>query len=243
MRYAMSLLLSILTSFDIKIKMIIQQSLLQNHNQMEYNMQKYDKEVFMIEDILKEEWFVLYGIPLLIALARIVDVSIGTLRIIFVAKGLRLWAPILGFFEVSIWLAAISQVMANINSITNFFAYAIGFSLGNYLGMFIENKLALGHVVVRIITKRDATRLIAKLRRSDYNVTVADAEGNMGEVSVIFTVIKRSRVTKIVRLIKHYNPRAVYSIEDVRYVSDTTFATKAPRVSKNFTRLLPSLKK
>ena len=64
-----------------------------------------------MSELLQHEWFALYGIPVLIALARICDVSIGTLRIIFVSKGLRLWAPILGFFEVTIWLLAISKVM------------------------------------------------------------------------------------------------------------------------------------
>jgi uncharacterized protein YebE (UPF0316 family) len=197
----------------------------------------------MFEAIIQSEWFILYGIPLLICLARITDVSIGTLRIIFVAKGLKFLAPILGFFEVSIWLAAISQVMANLNNFTNFMAYAIGFSLGNYLGMYIESRLAIGHVVVRIITKRDAEKLIAKLRDLHYNVTVADAQGNQGEVSIIFTVIKRSNIKKVVAAIKHYNPLAVYSIEDVRSVSDDNLPIKGHRGSISFSKLLRPLRK
>ncbi|MFB1009089.1 MAG: DUF5698 domain-containing protein [Sulfurospirillum sp.] len=136
-------------------------------------------------EIFQQEWFSLYGIPLLIALARITDVSIGTLRIIFVSKGLRLWAPILGFFEVSIWLMAISKVMANLTNPINYIAYALGFSLGNYIGMFIESRLALGMVVVRIITKRDSHVLVAALRALRYSVTVADAEGNTGAVNIM----------------------------------------------------------
>jgi len=197
----------------------------------------------MFEEILQSQWFILYGIPLLICLARVTDVSIGTLRIIFVAKGLKLLAPILGFFEVSIWLAAISQVMANLNSLTNFLAYAIGFSLGNYLGMYIESRLAIGHVVVRIITKRDATNLIAKLREQKYNVTVADAEGNEGEVSIIFTVIKRSAINKVVATINFFNPLAVYSIEDVRSVSEASLPIKGNRGSTRFSQLLRPLRK
>ena len=81
----------------------------------------------MFSELFQSEWFTLYGIPLLICLARITDVSIGTLRIIFVSKGLRLWAPILGFFEVSIWLMAISKVMANLTNPINYIAYALGF--------------------------------------------------------------------------------------------------------------------
>lgn len=179
-----------------------------------------------MSEFFKSEAFILYGIPLLIALARITDVSIGTLRIIFVSKGLRLWAPILGFFEVSIWLGAISQVMENLTNLTNFFAYALGFSLGNYLGMYIENRLAIGMVVVRIITKVDSSKLVHALRAMRSSVTVADAEGNTGPVKIIFTVIKRSDIQHVRELILKYNSQAVYSIEDVRHASDPAFVTE-----------------
>lgn len=197
-----------------------------------------------MEEILKSEAFILYGIPLLIALARITDVSIGTLRIIFVAKGLRYLAPILGFFEVSIWLGAITQVMQNLTNVTNFFAYALGFSLGNYLGMYIENRLALGMVVVRIITKKDSTILVGALRALRYSVTVADAQGNNGDVKIIFTVIKRADVKGVTGLILKHNPLAVYSIEDVRHASDPDFPPiKSPRAQRGFSQLLRGIRK
>jgi len=197
-----------------------------------------------MSEFLKSEAFILYGIPLLIALARITDVSIGTLRIIFVAKGLKLWAPILGFFEVSIWLGAISQVMDNLTSVTNFFAYALGFSLGNYIGMYIESRLAIGMVVVRIITKKDSTLLVQALRDLRYSVTVADAEGNTGAVKLIFTVIKRSDVKTVTNLILKHNPLAVYSIEDVRHASDPDFPPlKSQSASKSFGQLFRGMRK
>ncbi|NCB82580.1 MAG: DUF2179 domain-containing protein [Epsilonproteobacteria bacterium] len=197
-----------------------------------------------MSEFLKSEAFILYGIPLLIALARITDVSIGTLRIIFIAKGLKLWAPILGFFEVSIWLGAISQVMGNLNTPANFIAYALGFSLGNYLGMYIESRLAIGMVVVRIITKEDAFDLVEALRNLRYSVTVADAQGNTGAVKIIFTVIKRSHIKTVTQLILKHNPLAVYSIEDVRHASDPDFPpVKSPRAAKNFSQLLRGVRK
>ncbi|MDD4506933.1 MAG: DUF5698 domain-containing protein, partial [Sulfurospirillaceae bacterium] len=137
-----------------------------------------------MSELFQQEWFILYGIPVLIALARIADVSIGTLRIIFVSKGLRLWAPILGFFEVTIWLLAISKVMENLTNPINYIAYAIGFSLGNYIGMYIESRLAIGMVVVRIITKRDSHILVAALRALRYSVTVVEGEDNNGAVNI-----------------------------------------------------------
>ena len=193
-------------------------------------------------EIFQQEWFSLYGIPLLIALARITDVSIGTLRIIFVSKGLRLWAPILGFFEVSIWLMAISKVMANLTNPINYIAYALGFSLGNYIGMFIESRLALGMVVVRIITKRDSHVLVAALRALRYSVTVADAEGNTGAVNIIFTVIKRSDIERVRELIAKHNPQAVYSIEDVRHASDPSFPIEISKRSR-FSQLFRGMRK
>lgn len=195
-----------------------------------------------MNEIFQSEAFTLYGIPLLIALARIADVSIGTLRIIFVSKGLRLWAPILGFFEVSIWLMAISKVMANLTNPINYIAYALGFSMGNYIGMFIESRLAIGMVVVRIITKRDSQVLVAALRALRYSVTVADAEGNTGAVNIIFTVIKRSDITVVRELIAKHNPQAVYSIEDVRHASDPSFPTEISRRSR-FSQLFRGMRK
>lgn len=183
-----------------------------------------------MSEIFKSEAFVLYGIPLLIALARIVDVSIGTLRIIFIAKGLRLWAPILGFFEVSIWLGAISQVMENLTKHDQLFCLRAWF-LGNYIGMYIENRLALGMVVVRIITKVDSSELIRALRAMRSSVTVADAQGNTGAVKIIFTVIKRSDIAHVRELILKYNPQAVYLIEDVRHASDPAVSEPLPKRS------------
>ncbi|WP_051906470.1 MULTISPECIES: DUF2179 domain-containing protein [unclassified Sulfurospirillum] len=195
-----------------------------------------------MNELLQQEWFGLYGIPVLIALARVADVSIGTLRIIFVSKGLRLWAPILGFFEVTIWLLAISKVMENLTNPINYIAYAFGFSLGNYIGMFIENRLAIGMVVVRIITKRDSHILVATLRALNYSVTVADAEGNAGAVNVLFTVIKRSSIAVVRELIAKHNPLAVYSIEDVRHASDPSFPTEISRRSR-FSQFIRGVRK
>lgn len=194
-------------------------------------------------EILQSEAFKLYGIPLLICLARVTDVTLGTIRIIFVSKGMKNIAPILGFIEICIWLAAITQVMANLTHIINFFAYALGYSLGNYLGIYIEGKLAIGNVVVRIITKRDSHALAKKLRENNYSVTVLDAEGNSGPVNVVFTVIKRSDIENILPLILHYNPNAVYSIEDVRHISDPLVIQATRKDKRGIIAFIRDLKK
>lgn len=165
-------------------------------------------------------WMIL---PALIFVARILDVSIGTIRIVFVSRGNKLVAPLLGFFEVLIWLLAIGQIMRNLSNIACYLAYGGGFAAGTFIGLLIEEKLAIGVVLVRIITGRDATELIANLRAAQYGVTSIPAQGESGRVDVVYTVIRRSRLDDVIDIIKRFNPKAFYSIENVRYVSEGIF--------------------
>ncbi len=162
-------------------------------------------------------------LPLLIFLSRVLDVSIGTLRIIFVAKGKKYVAPILGFFEVFIWLLAISSIMQNLDNYINFFAYAGGFAAGNYVGMLLEEKIALGVMIVRVITQKPADMLITKLNSMGFGITSVDAKGSKDEVNIIYTIIHRNEMKKVLDIIKEYNPKAFYSVEDVRYVNEGAF--------------------
>ena len=167
-------------------------------------------------------------IPFLIIIARIVDVSMGTLRIIFVARGYRFLAPALGFFEVIIWLLAIGEIMKNLNNPAAYIAYGLGFALGNYLGIILEDRLSIGQVIVRVITNRDATQLVEALRQKNFGITAINAEGATGEVKLLFCVINRSRLTEVIELIKHFNPNAFYSVEDVRSVKEGVFPLENP---------------
>ncbi len=195
-----------------------------------------------MNEFTQSPYFANIIIPLLICLARIVDVSLGTLRIILVSKGIKSIAPILGFFEILIWLLAIGQVMQNLTNITNYFAYALGFAIGNYIGIMIEQKLAMGRVVVQVITRRDATELINFLRLADFGLTVIEANGGTGPVHIIFTITKRSNLPYVIETIKNYNPKAFYLIEDIRFVSDTIFPAKTFWLKSKFTALIGARK-
>lgn len=162
-------------------------------------------------------------VPLLIVLARVVDVTLGTIRIIYISRGMKVLAPIFGFFEILVWLMAIGQIMQNLSNPVYYLAYACGFAVGNLVGIFVEERLAVGRVILRIITQRDATELIGYLRSSGYGVTTVDAEGAYGPVKLIFTVIDRGKIKAVVREVQHHNPRAFYSIEDVRFVKEGIF--------------------
>jgi len=189
-----------------------------------------------MEDILNSWYFGTIIVPILIIFAKIIDVSLGTLRIILVSKGSKSLAPILGFFEVLVWIVAIGQVMQNLTNPINYVAYAFGFALGNYFGILLEGKLALGQVIVRVISKRDASELIDVLKEANYGMTIVNATGATGPVHMIFTVIKRSQVKDIVEIIKQYNPRAFYSIEDIRFVSEANYNTIISKKNSIFGR-------
>ena len=105
------------------------------------------------------------GLPWVILFAEMVVITLATLRTIFIARGMKALAPLLGFFEVSIWLFAIGEVMKNLADWRCSLAFAAGFTAGNFLGILIEQTLALGSVMVRTITPRDPAPLIASLRR------------------------------------------------------------------------------
>lgn len=160
-------------------------------------------------------------LPILVFLARILDVTIGTLRIIFVSKGLKYFAALLGFFESLIWLVAVAQVMQNLNTWQTYIAFAFGFAAGNYVGVVLEERIALGNLLIRIITQKEANELVSFLRKAGYGVTSVDASGEFGPVKLIFTITKRKNLAKIISIIKQYNPNAFYTIEDMRYVNQT----------------------
>jgi uncharacterized protein YebE (UPF0316 family) len=162
-------------------------------------------------------------LPILIILARICDVTIGTIRIIVLSRGHKYLAPLLGFFEVLIWITVTAKIIQNLHNPICYFAYAGGFALGNLVGIIVEERLAMGIVVIRVITNQDASRLITRLRNDGYGVTSIPAQGSMGLVHVIFTVVKRCHLDEVEAMIREFNPQAFYSIEDVRYVSKGVF--------------------
>jgi len=165
----------------------------------------------------------LWGIiilPMLIFLARIVDVTIGTIRIIFVSKGQKKLAPILGFFEVLIWIIAMGEIMQNLDRWYYYIFYAAGFAAGNYFGIKMEERLAVGYVNLRLITRKPAHELIAAANDKGYGLTYMDAQGATGAVHVVFITLKRTELSELTALINQFNPKAFYTIEDMKAVKE-----------------------
>jgi uncharacterized protein YebE (UPF0316 family) len=155
-------------------------------------------------------------IPILVFFARVADVSLGTLRIIFISRGKRNLAPILGFVEVFIWITVVSQIVGRAHNIFAYLAYAAGFAAGNYVGMWIEDRLAIGTQVVRVIIQNNHAALTDNLHNAGYGVTCVDGHGTTGPVTMLYTVVKRKDMARVLNIIHQTHPNAFLTIEDLR---------------------------
>lgn len=169
-----------------------------------------------MQEFLSSELFSWAILPLLIVLARIIDVTLGTLRIIFVSRGDRTIAPILGFFETLIWIVVISQLMQNLNNPLTYFAYALGFALGNYIGIRAEDKLAMGHLVVRLFVTKGEDELMKKIIDAGFGVTAIKGKGATNEVTVLYSLIKRKSVDSFLEIINVSEEKIFYSVESAK---------------------------
>lgn len=148
--------------------------------------------------------------------ARILDVSIGTIRIVLISRGYRYVAPLFGFFEVLIWLTAISKALASLGNIYSYLIYAAGFAAGNYVGMLIEEKLPFGYKSIRVITSKEISALPLMLREEGFGVTIVEGMGLKGPVSIIYSLVQKKSLKKFLEIVSIIEPNAFVTIEEVR---------------------------
>ncbi len=158
------------------------------------------------------------GNALLIFCLRVIDVSMGTVRMIMIMRGMRKWAALIGFFEVSIWVVAISRVIGHIDTLWSVIGYGGGFATGTLLGMWIEGKLALGNVDVRVISMTKGREIAQQVRQAGYGATQLQAEGQSGPVYIVSVVAPRKKVPDIMRLVNKVDATAFVTVEEARYV-------------------------
>jgi uncharacterized protein YebE (UPF0316 family) len=159
-------------------------------------------------------------LPVLVFVAETCVLTIATIRTIFIARGRKGAAAVLGFGEVSIWLFAIGQVMQNLSNPLCSLGFAAGFSLGNFLGILIDQKLAIGSLKVQITTHHNATPLIESLRAAGYGVTKLDGRGATGPVEVIVTVVPRKELPTVAAIIERFDADAFYSVQDLQSAAE-----------------------
>ena len=164
--------------------------------------------------------FAILALPFFIFIARAINVSLGTIRIAFVSKGYKYYAPIIGFFEAIVWLFAIAQVVNDITNLWLVFAYGLGFSAGTYVGIIIEEKLSLGQVRLRLIVRTNYDEIITILQSEGHLLTIVKADYRKDNARVISLLVRRNEVKKVIKTINKINEKVFYSIEDVRKVSE-----------------------
>lgn len=157
-----------------------------------------------------------YLLPVLIFVGRIFDVTLGTLRIIFVSKGEKLKAPIIGFFEVFIWVVVISQILSRANDMVAYLSYAGGYAAGNYVGILIEKRIAFGVILCRVYTNRPGLKLVNLLSLKGFGATMVHGTGSVNEVDIVETVFDRKKLKHVSSIILEFDKDAFYVIEDVR---------------------------
>jgi uncharacterized protein YebE (UPF0316 family) len=162
------------------------------------------------------DWYVWVILPILVFFARITDVTLGTLRIIFTTRGKKYLAPLLGFVEVFIWVSVISEITKGAHNLVAYLAYAGGFAVGNYVGMYIEDKLAIGMLVVRAILPNHIQGLTERLHDKGYGVTSVKAQGSLGPVKLVYTVFMRRNLPEVAKIIQEIYPNAFFTVEELR---------------------------
>ena len=150
-----------------------------------------------------------------IFLLRLLDQTLGTLRILYVNKGKPLFGAILGFIESAIWIVAISQVIQDLNDPFLIFGYALGFAAGTIMGSYIENTIAIGDIVVRIFVPKDSDseKVAEELRTNGLGVTIINGEGMQGEVTIAWCVTPRKRLKEVMRIVSEITPDAYVTTE------------------------------
>ncbi len=191
----------------------------------------------------QSQFFAWVILPILIFLSRITDVSLGTVRLIFVSRGMKYLAPIVGFFEVLIWILVIGQIMQNLSNPICYIAYAGGFATGNFVGLLIAEKLSLGMVLIRVITPKEIGGLVECLKQKRCGVTSIEGQGANGPVEIVFTIVPRRDVGTVVELVKKLNPQAFYTIEEVDFAERGVFPIRKAWHQFSFLELVRPFRK
>ena len=162
-------------------------------------------------------------LPMLIFLARICDVTLGTLRIIFISKGKKSIAPFVAFFEVFIWIIVISELLSHANNIFSYVCYAGGYATGSYVGMYVEERLAIGIQLIQIYTKKSGNELVQLLNHENFGATAVQGSGVNGAVSIVQTIVNRKNLKRVESIINLFDSEVFYVMTDTKTVQRGIF--------------------
>lgn len=167
----------------------------------------------MIEALFAGPWG-----PVIIFFLRIVDVSMATTRILLAMRNARVAVPVIGFFEVLIWIFAVGNAIRHLESPLHVLGYAGGFAVGNVVGMWLEEKLAMGLATIQVMSRFGGVELAEALRDKGFGVTEFLGQGREGKVEVVHTVVRRRQIDDVLREVDRWDPDAFVSVEEPRTI-------------------------
>ena len=152
----------------------------------------------------------------LIFALRVTDMSLDTLRMLFVMRGRKGIAWLLGFCQSAIFVVAITSVLNNLDNLLNIIGYAAGFATGTVIGITIEERLAIGHTHLRIISSRRGAAIAERLRAEGHAVTEIPARGKDGMVTMLAVSIRRKNIDQVRNMVNDVDSEAFITAEDIR---------------------------
>lgn len=155
---------------------------------------------------------------LLVACSRIADVSISVIRTILLVRGKKYQAAALGFVEIFIYIGVLQKIMTQLNDIGNLIAYALGFATGQVVGVFLEQKMAIGDVTAQVITKENEKELVGLLRNEGFGVTVIQGYGRDGIRHILNIVLQRNMLPQFNKLLNQFDKDAFVTVMDTKYI-------------------------
>ncbi len=167
----------------------------------------------MIEDLVASPWG-----PLFVFFLRATDVSMATVRMLLIMRGRRFLAPLIGFVEILIWVTAIGIVVQHLNSPLHVVGYAAGFATGNFLGLWLEERIAIGLATIRTVVRSGGAELATALRDEGFGVTEMIGRGREGNVEVLYSVIPRRSVSRCIEMIDLGAPSSFVVVDEPRVV-------------------------
>jgi uncharacterized protein YebE (UPF0316 family) len=154
--------------------------------------------------------------PLVIFALRIVDVSMSTVRIVLSVRGHKKIVPIIGFFEVMIWVLAVGNAIRFLDSPLHLLGYGAGFATGNMVGLWIEEQLAIGYATIRVVSTHVGVEMADALRNIGFGVTEFSGHGRDGRVEVVYTVCMRRDIERVIAEIERWDRQAFITVEEPR---------------------------
>jgi uncharacterized protein YebE (UPF0316 family) len=168
--------------------------------------------------------------PIVIFLLRIVDVTLDTMRVLFMVRGRRLPAGILGFLMALVWIIAVGNAMKHLDSVWHILGYAAGYGTGTMVGITIENAVAFGLVQLRIVSKHGGVEIAEALRERGYGVTEFSGFGRDSAVEIVQSVVQRAHLDDALDIVDRFDDTAFVTVEDPQVLRGGSVVSREWRI-------------